>query len=218
MTLYQDALLYLAGARIMFSRLFRKPKEQIEWQMVRFLCLGLDGAGKTCMLRIAADPSMTCELPVEPTNGFKVRTIEVEPDCKAEVWDIGGSATLRPYWSRYATPGTDGLIWVVDGSAEGRLRESSEALRELLVQAAVLRSMPLLIAVSKSDQPAALSESAVSQGLHLEDLHREHLSVGPRRVSLVSASDGNCISEAFQWLVGVTLGRIKEPAMQVRSI
>lgn len=204
MTFKQDVLLYLAAARIMLHRLVTRKKEPIMWLDMRLLCLGLDGAGKTSLLRRAADATATPE-GAEPTNGFKVRTVTIEPNCKAEVWDIGGGQNLRPYWSRYATADTDGILWVLDGTDTARLTEACDALHDVLRRSVLLRSLPLLVLVNKADAAAGgattMTAQEVSDSLGLEALVQERLVLGPRHVQVVSAVDGRNIAEALQWML-----------------
>lgn len=217
MTFKQDVLLYFAAARIMLHRLIRKPPEPVVWNEARFLCIGLDGAGKTCLLRRAADATAIPE-GVEPTNGFKVRSVVIEPNCKAEVWDIGGREAIRPYWSKYATHDTEATIWVLDGADEARLAEARGALREALTRSVLLRSLPLLVLVSKQDSAGAMSADVAAAGLGLEELQRERLAMGARRVEAVSAVDGRNLASALQWLARVALGEEEEGAPAASSI
>ena len=77
LTRYQDALLVLAGIRIMLSRLwqtlFSAPSEPVEWQESALLCLGLDGAGKSSLIRWAFDGTQADAGDAAPTAGFNVR-------------------------------------------------------------------------------------------------------------------------------------------------
>ena len=177
MVFKQDILLYLAAVRIMLHRLVTRKKEPVEWLDMRVLCLGLDGAGKTSVLLRAADSTSTLEA-VEPTNGFKVRTVIVEPNCRAEVWDIGGGQNLRPY-------------------------------RSIL-----LRSLPLLVLVTKADLAAAgaapTAEEA-SVGLGLDTLKQERLALGPCLIQVVSAVDGRNLAKALRWMMTSVHG---EPAQE----
>jgi GTPase SAR1 family protein len=180
---------------------------------MRVLCLGLDGAGKTSVLLRAADATATLE-GVEPTNGFKVRTVIVEPNCRAEVWDIGGGQNLRPYWSRYATPETDGLMWVLDGTDAARFTEACDALHDVLRRSILLRSLPLLVLVTKADLAAAgavpTAEEA-SVGLGLDALKQERLALGPHLIQVVSAVDGRNLAKALKWMMTSVHG---EPAQE----
>ena len=213
MTFKQAMLLYLAAVRIMLHRLVTRKKEPVKWLDMRVLCLGLDGAGKTSVLLRAADATATLE-GVEPTNGFKVRTVIVEPNCRAEVWDIGGGQNLRPYWSRYATPETDGLMWVLDGTDAARFTEACDALHDVLRRSILLRSLPLLVLVTKADLAAAgavpTAEEA-SVGLGLDALKQERLALGPRLIQVVSAVDGRNLAKALKWMMTSVHG---EPAQE----
>jgi len=215
MTLKQDVLLFFAGARIMIHRFFRKAPEPVVWREAKFLCLGVDGAGKSALLRRAADASATLE-GLESTNGFSVKSLVIEPDCKAEVWDIGGRQSLRPYWSKYATADTDALIWVVDATAAGRLIEARDALHDLLLHSPRLRTLPMLVLITKADAATAASPSVLVDGLGIDGLQRERLAMGPHHVEVVSAVDGRNISSALQWLTRAAFGELVEADVEVR--
>ena len=64
----------------------------------RVLILGLDGAGKTSLVKrltAAGDPQQT-----EPTKGFNNALIKVG-DREINAWDVGGQENIRQYWSNY---------------------------------------------------------------------------------------------------------------------
>ena len=204
-TAKQTALLYLAGVRILLHRLWKKvfgtrEPPAIEWFDSRVLCVGLDGAGKSSLVRRVSDPSAALDPAIKPTNGFCVRTADVPPDWKCEMWEVGGASAMRPFWPKYVTPATRGLVWVVDGSAEARLSDSGRALGELLRDAPRLRSLPILVLATKTDLPSALGEVAVSDGLGLAAMANQGLSSGPRKVVQVSAVDGRHLLESLRWL------------------
>ena len=205
MTRKQDALLLLAGVRILLRRLwhrllFWRTKEPlIDWREAKVLCLGLDNAGKSSIVRRASDMSATSGLPddIMPTTGFNVRTVTVPPDCKLEVWDIGGGAALRPFWYRYATWDVGGLIWVVDPVDTSRLPETATALANLLEAAPMLRKLPLLVLLTKADLTGARGADSVVDALGLAELS---LGGGLLRVQAVSAVDGRELMDALRWL------------------
>jgi len=181
--------------RLLFWRQHESP---VAWREAKVLCLGLDNAGKSSLLRRASDMSAAPGLSddILPTTGFNVRTITV-PDCKLEVWDIGGGAALRPFWFRYATWDVGGLIWVVDSIDDSRLPETATALANLLAAAPMLRKLPLLVLLTKADLMGARGADSVAETLGLAELS---LGGGLQRVQAVSAIDGRELVDALRWL------------------
>ena len=203
MTRYQDALLVVAGVRIAFNKLVQKlfgAPEQIIWQESSLLCLGLDGAGKSSLIRLVFDGTKAADATVEPTAGFNVRTVMLPPDQKAEIWELGGGPNIRPYWGKYATQPLDGLIFVVDAADEARLADATSALSEMLRSAVQLRVLPLLILANKQDLPNALSAKAIADKLGVAKLKERHLAHGPVKVEAVSAANGQNVEAALRWL------------------
>jgi len=167
----------------------------VVWYEARVLCLGLDGAGKTSVLQRAGDRGSP--EPVEPTNGFNVKALNVPPDWKIDAWDIGGSAAVRPYWDRYVTLDTRALIWVLDGSDRVRLEEASSELRALLESDARLRGTPLLVLLNKCDRQGGLSVHEARDALRLIE---QPGGVRAVHVHACSAATGEGIAEALRWL------------------
>jgi hypothetical protein len=50
---------------------------------------------------------------------------------KLSVWDVGGHATLRDFWSNYYE-NANSLIYVIDAADEKRMQESGNVLMKLL--------------------------------------------------------------------------------------
>ena len=64
-------------------RIKSTPKE------ARILILGLDNAGKTCILKKLSDEDATH---IMPTQGFNIKSL-MHDGFKLNVWDIGGKKT-----------------------------------------------------------------------------------------------------------------------------
>ena len=66
----------------------------------RFICLGLDNAGKTTILKQLSgeDINQVC-----PTQGFSITNLVRPSDVKLTAWDVGGHKSMRPYWRNYLT-------------------------------------------------------------------------------------------------------------------
>jgi GTPase SAR1 family protein len=99
----------------------------VDWQTIRVLCLGLDGAGKTSICQSASSSTLSSpHEPPEPTIGFRTRTVKCEPHWKLQLWDIGGGEQLRQYWTRYVKGSEEGIIWVIDAADSARFEESRQ--------------------------------------------------------------------------------------------
>ena len=77
----------LRTVRVALTQTFGRA---VEWQEFRVLCLGLDGAGKTALVRRCAHAFSAID-DVQPTSGFNSRVVNVDPDVKLEVWELGGA-------------------------------------------------------------------------------------------------------------------------------
>lgn len=199
----QDLLLAIAAVRIVVHRVWQRlighwfAPAPIEWRFHKALCLGLDGAGKSALLRRAQDETADVS-GLAPTTGFNVRSLVVPPNCKLEAWDIGGGSALRPYWWRYVRFDVDALIWVADVADSARWSDSGVELAELLERAAPLRTLPLLVLLNQTDRAenAQTAATAAAEALRLSALSHS----GPRHVQGVSALDGDGLGEALRWL------------------
>ena len=116
--------------------------------------LGLDGAGKTCLLyRLKLGEEVNGRSFPIRTIGFNVETIPLrEPDDSSwlsrqvqkhfsntfsgpgiytsismTIWDVGGEARQRPLWRHYAQ-NTQLVVVVVDSRAPERFEESADAI------------------------------------------------------------------------------------------
>lgn len=122
----------------------------------KLLVLGLDNAGKTTLLKQLSkeDPEGT-----EPTQGFNVKTL-LHEGFKLNVWDIGGQKKIREYWVNYYS-NVDGIVFVIDSSDEGRVKECTETFNFLMTEEK-LKGVPILIFANKQDLEFSLKPDEVS--------------------------------------------------------
>lgn len=86
--------------------------------------VGLDAAGKTTILyKLALGETVN----TTATVGSNVETFS-HKNLSLEVWDLGGQATLRTFWSPYYK-GADAVIVVVDSTDRARLHVAKVGLR-----------------------------------------------------------------------------------------
>ena len=72
-----------------------------EEKEMRVLMLGLDGAGKTTVVRKLLHKDVNV---IEPTLGFNIDTIQYDLNSESynvNVWDVGGQKSIRTFWKNY---------------------------------------------------------------------------------------------------------------------
>uniref|UniRef100_A0A4W3H3W0 ADP-ribosylation factor-like protein 14 n=1 Tax=Callorhinchus milii TaxID=7868 RepID=A0A4W3H3W0_CALMI len=132
----------------------------------RILMLGLDYAGKSTLLyRLKLNERMQ----TSPTVGFNVETMGAGKKDSATIWDVGGQDQLRAHWKDYLE-GTDGLIFVVDGSDRTRLGVAGKELRRVLNHTH-LTGVPFLVIANKQDLPRTVALQEIMDTLRLKRWH-----------------------------------------------
>jgi len=171
----------------LFSRLSGLFSRQSE---VRILMLGLDSAGKTTILyRLQIGEVVT----TIPTIGFNVETVEYK-NIKFQVWDLGGQTSIRPYWRCYYA-NTQAVVYVVDSADRERLAISKAELLSMLSEDE-LKDARLLVFANKQDQPNAMTEAEVSEGLGLDTLKGRQWAIFKS-----CAIKGEGLEQGLDWLV-----------------
>mmetsp|Transcript_13171 Transcript_13171/g.17219 ORF Transcript_13171/g.17219 Transcript_13171/m.17219 type:complete len:186 (+) Transcript_13171:112-669(+) len=166
---------------------------------VRILVLGLDNAGKSCVIKKLCGEDIS---KVEPTLGFNIKTLEYG-GYKLNIWDVGGQQTIRAYWRNYFER-TDGLIWVVDSADKVRTQSCKDELKKLLMQEKLAGACVLILA-NKQDLEGSLSGEELSLRLGLNAFHfnnRHHF------VQACSAVTGQGLKEGIDWIVQDISNRI----------
>lgn len=124
----------------------------------RVLLLGLDNAGKTCILYKVKLNENVCTI---PTIGFNVETVEPRKGLSFTVWDVGGQEKIRPLWRHYFS-GTNGLIFVVDSNDPERLKDAAYELRTIM-EDDCMRDVPVVVMANKQDLPRMYSVKYYNQ-------------------------------------------------------
>ncbi|CAL5229243.1 g12530 [Coccomyxa viridis] len=173
-------------------------KEKQKRRELRLLFVGLDNAGKTTIVKKIAGLDIS---QVSPTLGFQIHSLQFR-GIRLNIWDIGGQATLRPYWQNYYER-TGALLWVVDSSDVGRLEICRDELHGLLKEEKLVGAT-LLILANKQDLQGALPASEIKKVLELDSCGRRHW-----RILGCSAVTGSGLLESFDWLLSDVQGRIQ---------
>ena len=154
------------------------------------LLLGLDSAGKTSVLMWMLAGKKTNTI---PTVGFNVKSFQVGK-LKLNVWDVGGQSKVRAFWRHYYT-GTEGIVFVVDASDLGRIKEAAEEL-EVILSDSQLSDACVLIFANKQDLPGALKRNDLASRLQLTTKF-------PKRswyIQPSTAVSGEGLEDGFLWL------------------
>ncbi|RMZ84557.1 hypothetical protein DV737_g1209, partial [Chaetothyriales sp. CBS 132003] len=169
-----------------------------DWLLRRFWAtemdvtiIGLQNAGKTCLLRVLAGGEFTIES--APTVAFNKREVK-KGHVSITCWDLGGQPQFRSMWERYCRD-VNAIIFVVDAADHDAIPVAKEELHALLSKPE-LAGIPLLVLANKSDLPSKLSVDEVIDGLSLRRIvHREISCYG------VSAKEETNLEAVLQWLV-----------------
>mmetsp|Transcript_1771 Transcript_1771/g.4051 ORF Transcript_1771/g.4051 Transcript_1771/m.4051 type:complete len:208 (+) Transcript_1771:292-915(+) len=194
----------------MFSLVSGLLQQYFEKREVRFLMIGLDGAGKTSLLErtklcfnnrhnpINAADTKEFEhrlQKVSPTVGLNIGRLEIK-GTKVIMWDLGGQESLRGIWDKYF-PDASGIVWVIDSTNPDRMEEAKQTLQGVL-QTPDLDGVPLLVFANKSDLPGAAPEDDIRKLALPADV-----SNGSRHLRVVAASalEDRGVSDGVGWLL-----------------
>lgn len=119
-------------------------------------------------------------------------TLEVGK-LKAQVWDLGGQESIRPYWRSYFSH-QEAVVFVVDSCDSARLDVARRELMAVLDEEE-LRTALVCVLANKQDRPEALPAAAIAEALSLT-------SIRDRKWTIISASAlrGEGLKEGFQWI------------------
>lgn len=81
------------------------------------------------------------------------------------VWDVGGQASIRPFWRNYFDA-TDGLLFVVDAADPARLPAAGRVMAQVCKEER-LAGVPLCVLANKQDVPGAMDARSVAAALGL---------------------------------------------------
>eukprot|EP00184_Porphyridium_aerugineum_P001663 CAMPEP_0184694058 /NCGR_PEP_ID=MMETSP0313-20130426/2122_1 /TAXON_ID=2792 /ORGANISM="Porphyridium aerugineum, Strain SAG 1380-2" /LENGTH=172 /DNA_ID=CAMNT_0027152277 /DNA_START=224 /DNA_END=739 /DNA_ORIENTATION=- len=155
---------------------------------VRILMLGLDNAGKTSILYRLKDG---VHIKSVPTIGFNVETLEFN-NITMQVWDLGGQASIRPYWRSYYQR-QEAVIFVVDSTDRERMAIAQSELASLLDEDE-LEDAAVCIFANKQDVPDAMEVSEVAEAMGVNRLQdRTWTIIG------TSALKGTGLEEGLTW-------------------
>ncbi|KAL1891622.1 hypothetical protein Sste5346_007538 [Sporothrix stenoceras] len=153
--------------------------------------LGLQNAGKTCLLNVLSGGDFTYD--TIPTIGFNMKRVQ-KNNVSIKCWDIGGQPRFRPMWERYCR-GVNAILFVVDIADIEKLQAAREELHSIMEQES-LEGIPLLVLGNKSDLQVKVSVDELIDALDLKGIdHREVSCYG------ISAKEETNLEAVLSWLV-----------------
>ena len=122
--------------------------------------LGLDGAGKTCLLYRLKFNSYVNTVKTVGFNWEKVKATSGAARGRTFcLFDAPGQEKLRALWKTY-TRKCDGILYIVDSADAERFEESR---LELVKTARMTGNVPIIIVCNKQDLPVAKSHEEIGE-------------------------------------------------------
>eukprot|EP00040_Diaphanoeca_grandis_P000590 m.15907 g.15907 ORF g.15907 m.15907 type:complete len:202 (-) comp10786_c0_seq1:32-637(-) len=193
----------LVGALVKY--LFQRPEYFI-------LVIGLDGAGKTCLVEKCKElyrPGHKRQLmsKIKTTVGLNVGKIDIA-SLTLTFWDVGGQPDLQCLWGKYYNE-VHGVIYVIDSTDKSRLRDSLQAF-DTMVDSHDLSGVPLLILANKQDVEGAMDVPEIKVVFNES---APKLGTRDCKVLPVSAVSGVNIKQSLEWLASsVQRNTLRPPA------
>lgn len=167
--------------------------------------LGIDGAGKTCVLRRLIGQEVGF---MAPTFGFHLHRVKYGA-AYFDLMDVGGGPGVRSSWPRYCAQ-AQGIVYVIDGSDRRRLEEAGAALQKILA-ASEAKGQPLLVLVNKQDVLESITPLLLVKALNLSGIRDRQW-----HVEGCSARTNQGVHAGVTWLLqqcsGPTLAQAQGPS------
>ncbi|CAP22204.1 Protein CBR-ARC-1 [Caenorhabditis briggsae] len=120
----------------------------------RVVLLGLDGSGKTSIVRRLKKVRIDAVMAPHPTSGFNIETIHYK-NYRLNVWDVGGLPKLRNLWKHYYS-NAQAIFYVIDGHAVERFNEAIKELNKVMSDP-LLISCPVIVAINRKGGASSLN-------------------------------------------------------------
>uniref|UniRef100_A0A1I7UFL8 RING-type E3 ubiquitin transferase n=2 Tax=Caenorhabditis tropicalis TaxID=1561998 RepID=A0A1I7UFL8_9PELO len=117
----------------------------------RVVLLGLDGAGKTSIVRRLKKVRIEAAMAPLSTSGFNIETIH-HKNYRLTFWDVGGLPKLRHLWKHYYW-NAQAIFYVIDGHDVERFSEAIKELNKVMSDPLIL-TCPVFVAINRKDGSA----------------------------------------------------------------
>ncbi|CAO2148611.1 unnamed protein product [Urochloa humidicola] len=171
------------------------------WQKdAKILFLGLDNSGKTTLLHMLKDETLSQHAPTQHPTSEELSIGRIN----FRAFDLGGHRIARWVWKDYYAS-VDAVVYMVDAADGGRLAESRAELAGLMSDDA-LEGVPFLVLGNKIDVPHALPEHQLAYYLGLDGFTTGKGNVNldgrvrPIEIFMCSVVHKMGYGEGFRWM------------------
>lgn len=112
---------------------------------------------------------------------------------KAQVWDLGGQESIRPYWRSYYQE-QEAVIFVVDSCDKDRMQIAKRELMNI-IEEDELKNAVVCVFANKQDMPEALKTAEIAEALGLSSIVDKKWTI-----IATSALRGDGLKEGFEWI------------------
>lgn len=170
----------------------RKGSSSVDGKERSVAIIGLDGAGKTTIMKRILRSEFTLSKPTFGVNIeiYKYRTL------KFVVWDLGGHAPIRKtLWKRFVSK-AETIVFVVDAADQKRFDLAKRVFYESIESTD--EDVPILFLINKCDLEEAAPSIEVMESMDLQQMLRQEHEFNLFRCSALT---GEGLFEAWDWLV-----------------
>ncbi|KAH3729345.1 uncharacterized protein LOC127853362 isoform X1 [Dreissena polymorpha] len=171
-----------------YRRQLKHLSDVFEGRVPKVLILGLDGAGKTCLMyKTKLDHTIYANL---PPRGINIEHTRPRRGARIQLYDMPGSKLSRYLWQAFLKE-AEAIVWVVDSSDRVRADEAKFELHDLL-QSRSLRRVPVIVVANKQDADGVMGPEQVRTELDLASIQDRDVTIHG-----VSAKNGTNVKAVF---------------------
>lgn len=112
---------------------------------------------------------------------------------KAQVWDLGGQQSIRPYWRSYYQE-QEAVIFVVDSCDHERMQIAKRELMSI-IEEEELKNAVVCVFANKQDMPQAMTTADIAEAMGLSSIVDKKWTI-----IATSALRGDGLKEGFEWI------------------
>jgi small GTP-binding protein len=158
------------------------------------LWLGLEASGKSTLIERIRQGEFS---PASLTIGLNVTSFLAE-GAKLVNCDVSGHKSFRSIWDSLIVGRPDIIVYVIDASDSATLDEAKNVLAGYVLEADLLKGLPVLVAANKQDVEGALDAEELTSKLNLPDLMQGR----KWKVIGTSTKTGSGIQDILEWVIG----------------
>ncbi|KAL4512765.1 hypothetical protein ABPG72_017450 [Tetrahymena utriculariae] len=158
------------------------------------LIIGLDGSGKTTMIRQHAN----LKSEVFPTAGFEIQYLNCSGiNAPVLVYDCSGVGRARDNWRTFYDA-CDGIIFVIDSTDSQRVTVLKKIIKDVLTDRSIKDKKPILFAFNKQDEEDIMEKENFVQVLEINNFKRTQKN--PISTKGITGKTGDGVIDCFQWI------------------